>query len=141
MTKQLTTTEIKRKNNFKLFVSRGFLIIIILAGMIFLKFYKGYKLVQPEKYGVHFNENRVRLGVEIMPDYFELSKTPISTFLDYYNATGIYSAEFSPKGHANSNLYKIRIDVDESNIGLIREYRFVKEKNDTICQIVNYYER
>ena len=141
MTKQLITTEVKRRNKFKLFLTLSLLIVLVLSGIITFKIYQGYGLVQPEKYGIRFNETRVKVGVEIIPSHFQLSKTPVNTFFDYYNADGIYSAEFSSKRNVSSGLIRVRIDVDERNIGLIREYRYLKKENDTICQIINYYDR
>ena len=113
--------------------------IIIIIYLIF-GFITGYTNVNQNKYGIEYNNERKKMGITEIPETFDLSEKPINTFLDYYNASGIYSLEYTTKENLNSGLIKKRIDVDENGIGIIREYSFYKKGNDTIVDIYNYYE-
>ena len=112
-----------------------FIIIYLINGFI-----SGYTNVNQNKYGIEYNNERKKIGITEIPETFDLSEKPINTFLDYYNASGIYSLEYTTKENLNSGLIKKRIDVDENGIGIIREYSFYKKGNDTIVDIYNYYE-
>ena len=113
--------------------------IIIIIYLIF-GFITGYTNVNQNKYGIEYNNERKKMGITEIPETFDLSEKPINTFLDYYNASGIYSLEYTTKKNLNSGLIKKRIDVDENGIGIIREYSFYKKGNDTIVDIYNYYK-
>ena len=113
--------------------------IIIIIYLIF-GFITGYTNVNQNKYGIEYNNERKKMGITEIPETFDLSEKPINTFLDYYNASGIYSLEYTTKENLNSGLIKKRIDVDENGIGIIREYSFYKKGNDTIVDIYNYYK-
>ncbi len=104
------------------------------------EFIIGYKNVYQNKYGIEYNSERKKIGITTIPETFDLTEKPINTFLDYFNANGIYSLEYTTKTSLDSGLVKKRIDVDENGIGIIREYSFYKKGNDTIVDIHNYYE-
>ena len=137
MINQSTTIEHKKRNRSRIVIS----ILIITAIYFLCKLYLGYQLVQPEKYGVVFNSERQKLGIDKMPDTFILSKSPINNIFNYYNASGIYTADYSSISEIDSGLVKVKIDIDEKKIGIIREYRYYVSNNDTICKIYNYYDR
>ena len=103
-------------------------------------FITGYTNVNQNKYGIEYNNQRKKIGITEIPKNFDLTEKPINTFFDYFNASGIYSLEYTTKVNLNSGLIKKRIDVDENGIGIIREYSFYKKGNDTIVDIHNYYE-
>lgn len=103
-------------------------------------FITGYTNVNQNKYGIEYNNERKKIGITEIPENFDLTEKPINTFFDYFDASGIYSLEYTTKVNLNSGLIKKRIDVDENGIGIIREYSFYKKGNDTIVDIHNYYE-
>ncbi len=103
-------------------------------------FITGYTNVNQNKYGIEYNNQRKKIGITEIPENFDLTEKPINTFFDYFNASGIYSLEYTAKVNLNSGLIKKRIDVDETTIGIIREYSFYKKGNDTIIDIHNYYK-
>lgn len=135
MNKQPFMISLRKKNEVKPIT----LVLLIVFTFFVYKVYVGYSLVNPEKYGVDFNKKRNEFNIKQMPNTFILSKNPIDNFLDYFGATGIYSAEYTSQQPVKSGLVKIRIDVDENTIGIVREYQFFKRGNDTIIEINNYY--
>ncbi|MCF1423157.1 hypothetical protein [Mangrovimonas futianensis] len=116
------------------------IIFIILIIYLFYKFLAGYDDLNYNKYGIEYNNERKKIDITEIPETFELTEKPIITFFDYFNASGIYSLEYTTKLNLDSGLVKKRIDVDENGIGIIREYSYYKKGNDTIIDIHNYYE-
>lgn len=112
--------------------------IIIIAYLVY-GFITGYTNVNQSKYGIDYNSERKKLGLTEIPETFNLTVKPINTFFDYFNASGIYSIEYTTKQDLSSGLIKKRIDVDENGIGIIREYSFYKKGNDTVVNIHDYH--
>jgi len=104
------------------------------------EFIIGYRNVNQNEYGIEYNNERNKRGIVEIPESFSLTEKPIKNFTDYFRASEIYSLEYSTKKRLESGLVKKRIDVDESGIGIIREYNYFKKGNDTIIDIQNYYE-
>ncbi|KEZ93657.1 hypothetical protein [Nonlabens ulvanivorans] len=113
--------------------------IIIIAYLVY-GFITGYTNVNQSKYGIEYNSERKKLGLTEIPETFDLTVKPINTFFDYFNASGIYSIEFTTNQDLSSGLIKKRVDVDENGIGIIREYSFYKKGNDTVVDIHDYYQ-
>jgi hypothetical protein len=115
-------------------------ILVIIALYLFFEFIVGYIGVNQNKYGIEYNYERKKIGIVEIPESFSITKKPINNFTDYFKANGIYSLEYTTTEKLKSGLVKKRIDVDEGGIGIIREYNYFKNGNDTIIDIYNYYE-
>jgi hypothetical protein len=108
----------------------SFILSFIVMYLLY-EFIIGYRNVNQNEYGIEYNNERNKRGIVEIPESFSLTEKPIKNFTDYFRASEIYSLEYSTKK---------RIDVDESGIGIIREYNYFKKGNDTIIDIQNYYE-
>lgn len=126
------------KKNGKLKITTSILIFILIFTL--QGFISGFLSINQNKYGIEYNNERKKIGLTEIPETFKLTEKPINTFLDYFNASGVYSLEYTTRVNLTSGLIKKRIDVDENGIGIIREYSFYKKGNDTIIKIHNYYK-
>ncbi len=115
-------------------------ILIFIVIYLSTRFISGYNSVNQKEYGKKYNSERKKQGISEIPESFILTEKPINNFLDYFNAVGIYSLEYSNNIKLDSGLIKKRIDIDETTIGIIREYSYYKKGNDTILDIHNYYK-
>jgi len=115
-------------------------ILIFITVYLSTGFISGYNNINHKEYGKKYNSERIKQGISEIPKSFILTEKPINNFLDYFNAIGIYSLEYTTNVKLDSGLIKKRIDVDETTIGIIREYSFYKKGNDTIIDIHNYYK-
>lgn len=115
-------------------------IFIVIALYLIFQTVKGYNKVNQDKYGISYNSERSVLGIVEIPASFILTERPVNDIFDYIGQTGIYSLVFITDRYIDSGLVKKRINVDENGIGIIREYSYIKEGNDTTVDIYNYYE-
>jgi hypothetical protein len=97
-------------------------------------------LNKKKNYTFDWNEFKGSLQIDTIPYSFKLTEAPVKSLLDYYNRPTVYTIEYMTNERIDTGLIKKRIDIDEDNIGIVREYTFIKKGKDTTITVFDYYK-
>jgi hypothetical protein len=101
-------------------------------------FIRGYFFFDQGKYGRRFNKERARMGVDTIPQHFQLVEGPIADWKDYFEKHHIYRLVYQSNNTASGHFRK-EADIGENGPG--RELDFYLKGKDTVITTFNYLDK